>query len=120
MAGAGAPARSRKTSSPPCPTTTGPCWCRTWTSGTRTCLRRHRWFGWRARRPVRRVPAAGPWPSPLADRRQRIDQGQAATAGLSPGRGTEAAEGVQADPRLGAGAGRHAVPATERAAPRRG
>jgi hypothetical protein len=27
----------QKTSSPPCPTTTGPCWCRTWTSGTRTC-----------------------------------------------------------------------------------
>lgn len=27
----------QKTCSRPCPTTTGPCWCRTWTSGTRTC-----------------------------------------------------------------------------------
>ncbi|MNS92511.1 hypothetical protein D3C72_1266530 [compost metagenome] len=82
-------------------------------------LRRYRWLGRRPCRPVRRVPAAGPRPPPLADRCQRIDQGQAPAAGLPSRRGAEAAGSVQADPRLGAGAGRHAVPAAERAASRR-
>ena len=89
-AGACAPARSRKTNSPACPTTTGPCSSRTSTSGTPTSapsstlqfpaalahgrcddqLRRHRRLGRRPRRPVRRLPAAGLRPPPLADRCQ--------------------------------------------------
>ena len=38
LAAAQRPVRRRATS-PSCPTTTGPCWCRTWTSGTWTCAR---------------------------------------------------------------------------------
>ena len=72
--------RSTKSCSRSSATTTGPCWCRTSTSGMPTSrallpafgflprwriddvmgqLRRDRRFGRRARRPVRRVPAAG-------------------------------------------------------------
>ncbi len=83
-------------------------------------LRRHRRLGRRPRRPVRRVPAAGPWPPPLADRRQRIHQGQAPPAGVPQRRRTQAAAPLQAHPRLGARARRHAVPAAQRPPQRRG
>lgn len=83
-------------------------------------LRRHWRFGGRACRPLRRVPAAGPGPPPLADRRAHRPGPQGHAVGVPRRCRTQAATRVQAHPRLGAGPGRHALPAAADPAPRCG
>ena len=68
-----------------------------------------------ARRPVRRVPAAGAGPTPLADRCPR----RCAAAAFRPDVDLKLLQHFIAFARMGAGAGRHALPAAGRAPPRR-
>ena len=128
-------ARSTRPNSPACRTRTGPCWCRTWTSGTptspRCCRPSPSCRAGASTTSWCRFAAPGGSVGAHVDqydvfllqaqghRRWQIDARRQPAAGFPRRRRTQAAARIHADPRLGARPGRHALPAAGRAAPRR-